>query len=250
MFIHGTIKDLSREGKPLQELQAEVSSFEKKSTSTPLAGFIPPELGSQHLLQLKKNIRLKRKLNFFQNSLSGFTLIELILVLVIIGFLTSLVAPAITSTTGLRLKTTTKRVAAGLRFARSQAVISGSTYRATFDLENGEVTVESLAGDNPYESGMGEGTWRDNDEEDLDDERTSRQRPPEKKVFSMPPDVTIARVVLNDEEIYEETAEIDFFPNGSCSGGEIILMDTKERIFRISLEFLTGIVKIREGEEE
>ena len=97
---------------------------------------------------------------------------------------------------------------------------------------------------------MGEGTWRDKEEEDLDDERTSRQRPPEKKVFSMPPDVTIAQVVIDGEEIYEGTAEIDFFPNGSCSGGDIFLMDAKERMYRISLEFLTGIVKIREGEEE
>jgi len=250
MFIHGTIKGLRREGKPHPDLQTEGSSLENKSPPNALTGFIPPELGSQYLSQLNKNTRNKRKLIFFHNSLTGFTLIELILVLVIIGFLTSLVAPAITSTTGLRLKTTTKRVAAGLRFARSQAVISGSTYRATFDLDNGQVTVESLASDNPYERGMGERSWRDDDEEDLDEEMTSRQRPPEKKVFSMPPDVTIAQVVLGDEEIYEETAEIDFFPNGSCSGGDIFLMDSKERIFRISLEFLTGIVKIREGEEE
>ena len=114
MFIPGTIKHVRLEGNPPPDLQREVYALEKKSTSTPLA---------------------------------GFTLIELILVLVIIGFLTSLVAPAITSTTGLRLKTTTKKVAAGLRFARSQAVISGSTYRATFDLDKGQVTVESLASD-------------------------------------------------------------------------------------------------------
>jgi general secretion pathway protein H len=246
MFIHGTIKGLRREGKPHPDLQTEGSSLENKSPPNALTGFIPPELGSQYLSQLNKNTRIKRKLIFFHNSLTGFTLIELILVLVIIGFLTSLVAPAITSTTGLRLKTTTKRVAAGLRFARSQAVISGSTYRATFDLDNGQVTVESLASDNP----LSEGSWRNDEEEDLDDERVSRQRPPEKKAFSMPPDVTIAQVVIDDEEIYEETAEIDFFPNGSCSGGDIFLMDSKERMYRISLEFLTGIVKIREGEEE
>ena len=149
MFIHGTIKDLRREGKPPPDLQIEVPSLENKPTSNPLTGLLPLEMESQYLSQLEKNTRLKRKLIFFQNSLSGFTLIELILVLVIIGFLTSLVAPAITSTTGLRLKTTTKRVAAGLRFARSQAVISGSTYRATFDLDNGQVTVESIASDNP-----------------------------------------------------------------------------------------------------
>jgi general secretion pathway protein H len=249
MCIHGTIQGLRREGKTHPDLQTEGSSLENKSLPSALTGFIPPELGSRYLSQLNSNTRLKRKLNYVQNSLRGFTLIELVLVIFIIGLFTSLVAPAITSTTGLRLKTTTKRVAAGLRFARSQAVISGSTYRATFDLENGQVTVASLASDNPYESGMDKGTWRD-DDEDLDEERASRQRPPEKKVFSMPPDVTIAQVLIDGEEIYEETAEIDFFPNGSCSGGEIFLMDSKERIYRISLEFLTGIVKIREGEEE
>ena len=213
MFIHGTIKVLRIKSKTHPDLQTGVSPVEN---------------------------------TFFRNPLTGFTLIELILVLVIIGFLTSLVAPAITSRTGLRLKTTVKRVAAGLRFARSQAVVSGSNYRASFDLENGQVTIESLAEDDPYQRGA----WRDDEEEDFYEEQASSQRPPEKKVFSLPPDVTIAQVVLNGEEIYEGVAEIDFFPNGSCSGGDIFLMDTKERAYRISLEFLTGIVKIREGEEE
>ena len=108
-------------------------------------------------------VRLNRKRSLFQSPLTGFTLIELILVLVIIGFLTSLVAPAITSTTGLRLKTTTKRVAAGLRFARSQAVISGSNYRAAFDLENGKVTIESLAEENSYRDQMSEESWLEED---------------------------------------------------------------------------------------
>ena len=190
-------------------------------------------------------VRLKQNFDPSQNCLGGFTLIELILVLVIIGFLTSLVAPAITSTTGLRLKTTTKRVAAGLRFARSQAVISGSDYRATFDLDNGKVTIECLAGENSYGDEMSEGSRR---EEYEDEERAPS--PPEKKVYSMPEGITIAKVVLDDEEFYEDQVEIDFFPNGSCSGGDIFLMDAKERFYRITLEFLTGIVKIREGEEE
>ena len=118
-------------------------------------------------IQERYPVKLTQNINPSQSSLTGFTLIELILVLVIIGFLTSLVAPAITSTTGLRLKTTTKRIAAALRFARSQAVISGSNYRATFDLEKGEVTVECLAEDNSFGDKLDE---KEEWEEDADDE--------------------------------------------------------------------------------
>ena len=180
-------------------------------------------------------------------SLSGFTLIELILVLVIIGFLTSLVAPAITSTTGLRLKTSVRRLAAGLRFARSQAVLTGSTYQVIFDFENGTMTIEPIEKETPYARGdNGEGSWDTGEEEE---ERRALQRRQEQKTYTLPEDVTLARVLLDGEEISEGQVWIEFYPNGSCSGGDVFVMDTKERTYRIGLEFLTGIVTIREEEE-
>jgi prepilin-type N-terminal cleavage/methylation domain-containing protein len=107
-------------------------------------------------------------------SLRGFTLIELILVLVIIGFITSLVAPAITSSTGLRLKTTVRRLAAGLRFARSQAVITGNTYQVIFDVENGAMAIEPVEQETPYDlQEYGEG---DTGEEDAGAERRALKR--------------------------------------------------------------------------
>jgi len=180
-------------------------------------------------------------------SLKGFTLIELILVLVMSAFLYSLVAPAITSTTGLRLKTTVRRLAAGLRFARSQAVITGNTYQVLFDLDNGTVAIEPVEKETPYargEQGAGAG---ETGEEDAEEERKARQRRQEKN-YTMPEDVTLARVLLDGEEIFEGQAWIEFYPNGSCSGGDIFVMDTAERTYRIGLEFLTGIVTIREEE--
>jgi general secretion pathway protein H len=177
----------------------------------------------------------------------GFTLIELILVLVIIGFLTALVAPAITSLTGLKLKTTARRMAAGLRYARSQAVTTGGDYQVTFNIEKGEMIIESL-------KEKEERYYRDEDgeEEEYDGEGEDEDLPKrikERKTYTMPKQVKLARVVIDGEEFTEEEVWIDFYPNGSCSGGEIFLMDEKEREYRIALEFLTGIVKITEEEE-
>ena len=182
---------------------------------------------------------------------TGFTLIELILVLVIIGFLTSLVAPAITSLAGLKLKTATRKMAAGLRYARSQAVTTGSEYQVVFDIEKGEMIVESLEEEEkPYSYS---GDYEDGGEEELngeeEEEDDSAKRMEKRKTYTIPKEVRLARVVIDGEEITEDQAWIDFYPNGSCSGGEIFLMDEKEREYRIALEFITGIVKITEEEE-
>ena len=183
---------------------------------------------------------------------TGFTLIELILVLVIIGFLTSLVAPAITSLAGLKLKTATRKMAAGLRYARSQAVTTCSEYQVVFDIEKGEMIVESLEEEEkPYSYS---GDYEDGGEEELngeeeEEEDDSAKRMEKRKTYTIPKEVRLARVVIDGEEITEDQAWIDFYPNGSCSGGEIFLMDEKEREYRIALEFITGIVKITEEEE-
>jgi general secretion pathway protein H len=171
----------------------------------------------------------------------GFTLIELILVLVIIGFLTSLVAPAITSLAGLKLKTATRKMAAGLRYARSQAVTTGSEYQVIFDIEKGEMIVESLQEE--------EKPYSDDYEDGEEEEEVSAKRMKKRKTYTIPKEVRLARVVIDGEEITEDQAWIDFYPNGSCSGGEIFLMDEKEREYRIALEFITGVVKITEEEE-
>ena len=175
----------------------------------------------------------------------GFTLIELILVLVIIGFLTSLVAPAITSLAGLKLKTATRKMAAGLRYARSQAVTTGSEYQVVFDIEKGEMIIESLQEEEkPYSYSDDYEAGEEEEEEDV-----SAKRMKKRKSYTIPKEVRLARVVIDGEEITEDQAWIDFYPNGSCSGGEIFLMDEKEREYRIALEFITGVVKITEVEE-
>jgi general secretion pathway protein H len=183
---------------------------------------------------------------------NGFTLIELILVLVIMGLLTALVTPAITSLTGLKLKTAARKVAAGLRYARSQAVATGSDYQVVFNLEKGEMTVEPLE-EEPYynREDVAQGYGGKEEEETIEEEDFPK-KVKKKKTYTIPKEVTLAKVIVEGEEITEDDEVetwIDFYPNGSCSGGEIFLADERERTYRIALNFLTGIVEITEEEE-
>lgn len=190
--------------------------------------------------------------SFMFGERKGFTLIELILVLVIMGLLTSLVAPAITSLAGLKLKTAARRIAAGLRYARSQAVTTGSDYQVVFNLEKGEVTVESLQEEESYRGDGEQKESQGNEKEDVSEEESAPQKIKRKKTYKVPKEVKIAKVIVEGVEITEDDDEevwIDFYPNGSCSGGEIYLTNERERVYRIVLNFLTGIVEITEEEE-
>ena len=188
------------------------------------------------------------------NTVMGFTLLELILVLVIIGLLTSLVAPAITSLAGLKLKAATRRVAAGLRYARSQAVNTGSDYQVVLNLEKGEMTIECLEEEErPYRDDVEGGEYQGGWEEVIGGEEILQPRTQKKKTYQIPKEVTLAKVIVEDVEVYQDDDEaetwIAFYPNGSCSGGEIYLTNDRERVFKIALNFLTGIVEISEEEE-
>ena len=180
----------------------------------------------------------------------GFTLLELILVLVIMGFLTSLVAPAITSLAGLKLKTAARKVAAGLRYARSQAVTSGCDYQVVFDFEKREMMVERLEEEVFYKEGEREESEDPGVRGESRFEGKVRPSTMERqKTFTLPKEVMLSKVVVEDEEITEDEAIINFYPNGSCSGGEVFLADEREREYRIDLDFLTGVVTIALEEE-
>lgn len=188
------------------------------------------------------SLKLKRR------SQTGFTLIELILVLVIAGFIISLVAPAITSTTGLNLRTAAKRVAAGLRYARSQAVTTGSVYQIVFDIERNAMTIERVVEEDPSGLQAGGTRWWEEGEDEEEGEENSAGEQFDKKSYVLPRGITIESVVSDGDEITEGEAQIEFYPNGSCSGGDVFLMDSKERVFRVALEFITGVVTIEEEE--
>jgi len=71
-----------------------------------------------------------------QRPASGFTLVEVMIVVSILGILFSLAVPYFQPNAAARLQATAEVVAADIAFARSMAVSRGSTYMLTFDQAN------------------------------------------------------------------------------------------------------------------
>lgn len=148
---------------------------------------------------------------------SGFTLLELMLVLVIMILITSLVPPLMTSA-GLttELRGATRQLAAGLRAARNHAVTGQQSAALTIDLENRKFSVDG-----------------------------------DKRQIGLPDaeDVAIKLYTAQAELIDETRGNIRFFPDGTSTGGYIALADNKVE-YRVNVDWLTGHVTIEDRDAE
>jgi general secretion pathway protein H len=140
----------------------------------------------------------------------GFTLLELLVVLVLIGLTYALVGPRFTSGgSTAELTAAARQVAAGLRKARSLAIAQRAETTLTIDVEARAFTV---AGD------------------------PARRRLPR---------AASVKVLTAEGEVADATsAAIRFYPDGSSTGGRVTLA-MGERRFDVDVDWLTGQVDIQ-----
>ena len=141
---------------------------------------------------------------------SGFTLIEILVVLAILGFALVLVigyGPPVSR--GLDLRGSAAALASGLRLARSEAIVRNQP--VTFDLD--------LAG-HRFRSGSG-------------------------KVRQLPPRLAIELLTIAGER-KGHVGDIRFNPDGSSTGGQIWLASGGRKIM-VGVEWLTGRVSIADA---
>lgn len=144
----------------------------------------------------------------------GFSLVELVVVLVLIGLSVSLVAPSLSRfSKRIELKAAAKKVSGVLRYCRSEAVNKGQIYQVFFDSDLREVRVQSMAS-------TGE------------------------KTYSLPDEIHIKEVKVAPPQYPSDLPTIEFYPNGGSNGGSIILDSQNRQGYRIKVNFLTGIVEI------
>ncbi|MDM8525202.1 prepilin-type N-terminal cleavage/methylation domain-containing protein [Desulfococcaceae bacterium HSG8] len=150
----------------------------------------------------------------------GFSLLELLVVLVLMSLVSALVAPRLSgSLDSMNSKTTARKIAASLRYARSQAASQGITHIAVFDGVKKRLTIT-----------------------------TSPEAPEDEadraKIYDLPGEIRMEG--RGADHIRTDPFQIAFYPSGSSSGGEIFITDEKERLYKITVDFITGTVRLIE----
>ncbi|HHH38726.1 MAG TPA: type II secretion system protein GspH [Sedimenticola sp.] len=140
---------------------------------------------------------------------AGFTLLELLVVLAIAGFIMAVAPPLIArAIPGVELKGAARELAAGLRYARSQAVLRRRPAALTLDLERKRYRVTGRARDH-----------------------------------ALPQNIDITLLTAEQETRGDRAGAIRFFPTGGSTGGRITL-GVGQRRLDVDVDWLTGRVRI------
>jgi general secretion pathway protein H len=161
----------------------------------------------------------------------GFSLVEVIVVLVLIGVSISLLAPSLSRfSKAIELKATVKKISAILRYCRSEAINKGKVYQVFFDSESREVKVQPMAASEE----KGEDVKKDVKKDDKSSPKT----------YPLPVGVNLKEVKTESPEYPSDLPTIEFYPNGGSNGGTILLDMEDHNGYRITVNFLTGIVAV------
>ena len=137
------------------------------------------------------------------------------MVLALATLLIAIVPPMILSAIpGVELKASARRIASGLRLAREESIRSGRDIAFTLDLEARTYQVD--------------GGYR---------------------MVTLPDDLDIKLVAAESEMLDEQVGAVRFYPDGSSTGGRIVLA-REESGYQVGVQWLTGRIQLSPWEGE
>ena len=141
-------------------------------------------------------------------SQKGFTLIEILVVMVLIGLMVSMVGLSMSkSVSRAEIRNASRDVLSALRYTRTQAIVSHKEQVLMVDLENRTITA------------------------------------PGQKPIRLPEGIELGMTTALREQQSETLAGIRFFPDGGSTGGKVF-MTVGEREYIIHIQWLTGEARL------
>ncbi len=146
-----------------------------------------------------------------QADQKGFSLLEILVVLVIIGFMVVLVPPRLSGViASTQAKASARDMVSALRQSRSHAIGRQKEQTFKLDLKKKTFTFD------------------------------------QKKIKKLPENLKISLYTARSEQFSDQTGAIRFFPDGSSTGGRIKLTMNNLHLF-IDINWLTGKVALLEN---
>jgi general secretion pathway protein H len=136
-------------------------------------------------------------------------MIELLVVLSIMGLIAAMVVPMLSGgVSASELKGAAREVAAGLRYARNDAVATRQETQLMFDLEHRTFRIDRDA-----------------------------------RLHTLPKKVDLKLFTAQRDIVDEKTGAIRFYPDGGSNGGRVTIA-AGERKYEVDVDWLTGRVAI------
>lgn len=161
---------------------------------------------------------------------NGFSLLELLIVLVLIGLITGLIVPKLGgSLSSVQARTAVKKISAMLRYAGNQAVTEQKTRLVTFYIPSNKVVLEIA------------------EQQEVEADWESEKTVPAAhglRVYQLPEKIRLMEAITVRGESGDEKFQLFFYPSGGSSGGEILLKGKRKLPYRIRIDFITGIVDV------
>ena len=155
----------------------------------------------------------------------GFTLLELVIVLIIISLLALLITPNLTKTLShMEAKGAAKRIAAILRYCRSDAINKRRVNLVSFDTASNLVSVYSI------------------DEDEAE--------PKAQRFYPLPGGVKMEKIEVGKTLFDSSVPTFEFYRNGGSNGGTVSIQGERGQAYSVRVEMLTGGVKVGESEEK
>ena len=154
---------------------------------------------------------------------AGFTLLEIVIVVMILGLVVGLVIPRLPDMTGTRIQKAARGVAATLQLARVRAVSLRRYYRIDVNIDDNMISVAYFGPEGTY----------------VDDDTLRSYRTGNTDITDM--------VTLTEGKVVEGAGRIHISPKGFTEPSLIHLRDTRGRDYTVLSTLTSGRVRILEG---